>query len=68
MDNTKIGITFVELIFKTNNMEKDFENFYRISKYADLLGVDKETVRLWVKSKKVKSIIISGTTFVIKEK
>lgn len=68
MDNTKIGITFVELIFKTNNMEKDFENFYRISKYADLLGVDKETVRLWVKSKKVKSIIISGTIFVIKEK
>jgi hypothetical protein len=49
-------------------MEKDFENFYRISKYADLLGVDKETVRLWVKSKKVKSISISGTTFVIKEK
>lgn len=49
-------------------MEKDFENFYRISKYADLLGVDKETVRLWVKSKKVKSIIISGTIFVIKEK
>jgi hypothetical protein len=68
LDNTKTGITFVELIFKTNNMEKDFENFYRISKYADLLGVDKETVRLWVKSKKVKSIIISGTTFVIKEK
>jgi hypothetical protein len=68
LDNTKIGITFVELIFKTNNMEKDFENFYRISKYADLLGVDKETVRLWVKSKKVKSISISGTTFVIKEK
>ena len=46
---------------------EDFKNYYRISQYARKLNVSDECIRLWVKSKKVKSVVIGGTVFVVDE-
>lgn len=40
-------------------------NLLRISTYAKYKGVDKETVRFWIKKKKVKTETIDKTIFVV---
>lgn len=46
---------------------EDFKNYYRISQYARKMNVSDECVRLWVKTNKVKSVVIGGTIFVVAE-
>lgn len=43
-------------------------NLYRISSYAKLRGVDRETVRYWVKKDKVRSIKFDNTVFIVIKK
>lgn len=46
---------------------EDFKNLVRISTYAKLKDISTETARLWVLNKKVKSVIIDDTIFIVKE-
>lgn len=46
---------------------EDLKNLVRISTYAKLKGISTETARLWVLNKKVKSVIIDDTIFIVKE-
>jgi len=37
----------------------------RIKTYAELKGTHKENVRYWIKKKKVNTLVIDGTIFII---
>lgn len=46
---------------------EDLKDLVRISTYAKLKNISTETARLWVLNKKVKSVIIDDTIFIVKE-
>ena len=47
---------------------KEENNYYRIADYAKEKGVTYECVRKWIKQGKLKTTIISNTTFVVETK
>lgn len=46
---------------------EELKDLVRISTYAKLNNISTETARLWVLNKKVKSVIIDDTIFIVKE-